>query len=117
MEHAEKLCDSVFMICKGKKVLDGSLEEIRARWREEVLDVSGEGDVALLASAPGVESVRDHPGRFELLMRAGADPQEVLRHLAGRFRVTRFEVRVPKLHDLFVRIAGANGTATTSGGE
>jgi len=117
MEHAEKLCDAVFMICKGRKVLDGSLEEIRARWREEVLDVAGEGDRSVLASAPGVESVRDHSGRYELLLRAGADPQEVLRHLAGRFRVSRFEVRVPKLHDLFVRIAGSNGLATTSGGE
>lgn len=115
MEHAEKLCDSVFMICKGRKVLDGSLESIRAEYREEVLDVAGEGDRVVLASAPGVVAVRDHPGRYELDLAPDADPQRVLQHLAGRFRVTRFEVRSPRLHDLFLRIAGASATA--SGGE
>lgn len=117
MEHAEKLCDAVFMICQGKKVLDGTVESIRARWREEVLDVAGEGDPELLRAAPGVRAVRPHPGRHELELAPGADPQAVLAHLAGRFRVTRFELRAPRLHDIFLRIAGAAGVATTAGGE
>ena len=118
MEHAEKVCDAVFMICKGRKVLDGTLEEIRAQHREEVIDLSGEGDRALLLAAPGVTAVRDHPGRFELEIASGSDPQRVLAHLAGRFQVTRFEVRSPRLHDLFLRIAGGAATlATLPGGE
>ena len=117
MEHAEKLCDAVFMICKGKKVLDGSNAEIRARYAEEVLDVAGEGERALLESAPGVLSVHDHPGRFELRLEPGADPQRVLAHLVGRFRLSRFEARTPRLHDLFLRLAGAGDATTTAGGE
>ncbi len=124
MEHAEKLCDSVFMICKGRKVLDGSLGEIQSRYREEVVDVAGEGARSLLVGAPGVRAVHDHPGRFELELEPGADPQRVLAHLVGRFKLARFESRTPRLHDLFLRLAGpgeatATGTmtTTTAGGE
>ena len=39
-------------------------------------------------------------------MAAGADPQQVLRALIDRTRVTSFAVARPSLHDIFVRIAG-----------
>jgi ABC-type uncharacterized transport system ATPase subunit len=39
-------------------------------------------------------------------MARGCDPQEVLRALVARTRVTSFSVTKPALHDIFVRIAG-----------
>jgi ABC-type uncharacterized transport system ATPase subunit len=39
-------------------------------------------------------------------MARGCDPQEVLRTLLGRTRVTSFSITRPSLHDIFVRIAG-----------
>jgi ABC-2 type transport system ATP-binding protein len=106
METAEKLCDAVFMICKAKKVLDGSLAEIRERYRDDVVEVEGEGDPAAFAGAPGVAEVREHPGRLELTVAQGADPQRILAHALPRYRVQRFEVRAPRLHDIFLRLAG-----------
>jgi ABC-2 type transport system ATP-binding protein len=106
MEHAEKLCDAVFMICKGKKVLDGTLEEIRARFRDDVIEVEGDGERAAFEGAPGVTAVREHPGRYELTVARGADVQRILQHALARFRVRRFEVRAPRLHDIFLKLAG-----------
>jgi ABC-2 type transport system ATP-binding protein len=121
METAEKLCDAVFMICKAKKVLDGTLAGIRERYRDDVVEVEGEGDASAFASAPGVASVREHPGRLELAIERGADPQQILAHALPRFRVRRFEVRAPRLHDIFLRLAGdqngARGDVTAPGGE
>ncbi len=111
MEHAEKLCDAVFMICKGKKVLDGTLEEIRARYRDDVIEVEGDGDRAAFEGAPGVAAVREHPGRLELAVERGADVQRILKHALDRFRVRRFEVRAPRLHDIFLRLAGDDAAA------
>jgi ABC-type uncharacterized transport system ATPase subunit len=42
----------------------------------------------------------------ELRLARGRDPQEVLRVLVARTRVTNFSVMKPSLHDIFVRIAG-----------
>jgi ABC-2 type transport system ATP-binding protein len=121
MEHAEKLCDAVFMICRGKKVLDGTLQEIHARFREDVVDVAGEGDATVFESVAGVRAARVHSGRVEIELERGADPQRLLAAALPRFRVPRFEVRSPGLHDIFVRIAGAdaagNGAPVTARGE
>jgi ABC-2 type transport system ATP-binding protein len=114
MEHAEKLCDAVFMICRGKKVLDGPVEAIRARFREDVIEIAGDGDASVFVDAPGVRAARARGGRVELELERGADPQTILARALPRFRVDRFEVRAPRLHDIFVRIAGAQPGADGS---
>jgi ABC-2 type transport system ATP-binding protein len=108
MEHAEKLCDGVFMICRGRKVLDGPVDAIRARYREDVVEVAGDGDASVFDSAPGVRSVSARAGRLELALERGADPQRILAAALPRFRIERFELRAPRLHDIFVRIAGSD---------
>lgn len=106
MEHAEKLCDAVFMIFKGRKVLDASIEEIRARYREDCVEIEGEGDASVFESVEGVRAARRVAGRLEIDLHAGADPQRLLEAARARFRIARFELRSPRLHEIFVRIAG-----------
>lgn len=106
MAVAEKMCDFVFMIYRGRKVLDGTLDEIKATYGDDTLRVRLDGNGVALAEIPGVEKVNDF-GRFqELRMGDGADPQAILHALAERARVQHFEIARPSLHDIFVRIAG-----------
>ncbi len=106
MAVAEKMCDAIFMIFRGRKVLDGTLDDIQSRYGEDTLRVRIDGNGDALRDLPGVERVNDY-GRFqELRMNAGVDPQQILVSLAGRTRVHHFEVARPSLHDVFVRIAG-----------
>src|SRR5207344_1321314 len=39
MGTAEKMCDRIFMIYRGKKVLDGSLDEIQAQYGHDTIRV------------------------------------------------------------------------------
>ena len=105
MDVAEKMCDFVFMIFKGRKVLDGTLDSIRDQYGDDTLRVRLDGDGAALEGLPGIDRVKD-AGRFqELRMADGADPQSILRALSARARVEHFEIAKPRLHDIFVRIA------------
>ena len=106
MAVAESLCDSIFMIFRGKKVLDGPLETIQAEYGNDTIRVSAEAGAAAMDGLPNVEKVRDLGHVQELRMARGCDPQEVLRALLGRTRVTSFSIARPSLHDIFVRIAG-----------
>jgi ABC-2 type transport system ATP-binding protein len=103
MSVAESMCDSILMIYRGRKVLDGTLDAIQRQYGNDTIRVSAAGGFDDL---PGVEKVRDLGQVQELRMARGCDPQEVLRALVARTRVTSFSVTKPALHDIFVRIAG-----------
>jgi ABC-2 type transport system ATP-binding protein len=105
MAVAERMCDFVFMIYKGRKVLDGTLDAIRDQYGEDTLRVRLEGDDVRLGGLPGVARVTDHGRLQEMQLHPGADPQAVLAELMRRGRVRHFEQARPSLHDIFVRIA------------
>jgi len=106
MNVAATLCDAIFMIFKGKKVLDGTLASIQAQYGSDTIRVSVEGGVGAVQGIAGVEQVRDQGQFQDLRIGKDCDPQGVLRTLVGRGAVHSFAVVHPSLHDIFVRIAG-----------
>jgi len=106
MHVAEHMCDSIFMIFRGKKVLDGTLEAIQRRYGADTIRVGVNGNAASLQALPGVEGIRDLGQVQELRMAAGCDPQQILQALVARTRVLSFAVTRPSLHEIFIRIAG-----------
>jgi len=116
MGTAERMCDRIFMIFKGRKVLDGTLEDIQAEYGVDTVRVRTAGGAAALAGLPGIEGVNDF-GQIQEVRLTG-DPQRFLQQLASRSAVYHFEVTRPSLHDIFVRIAkpaGENGVRGDEG--
>ncbi|MBM3999466.1 MAG: ATP-binding cassette domain-containing protein [Planctomycetes bacterium] len=106
MPVAEMMCDTICMIHRGKKVLDGSLAEIQGRFAEDTIRLRADGDIAFYRSLPGVNEVNAYGPYAELRLAASADPRRILRALADHGTVHQFEITHPSLHDIFVRIAG-----------
>jgi ABC-2 type transport system ATP-binding protein len=106
MSVAEKMCDFIFMIYKGKKVLDGKLEDIQDAYGNDTVRVRMEGDETALHGVPGVVKVTDFGRLQELRLDRNVDAQQVLTDLMERGKVRHFELTRPSLHDIFVRIAG-----------
>ena len=103
MSTAEKMCDRIFMIFRGRKVLDGSLESIQARYGADTVRVRTSKGAAVLSGMPEVEAVNDFGQMQEV--RVSGDPQAFLARLTERAAVFHFEVTRPSLQDIFVRIA------------
>lgn len=106
MNMAEKMCDFIFMIFKGQKVLDGTLSSIQDAYGQDTVRVRIDGDPSVLHHIPGVERVNNHGQLQELRLTDGWDAQPVLGTILARTRVRFFELARPSLHDIFVRIAG-----------
>jgi ABC-2 type transport system ATP-binding protein len=103
MMTAERLCDRIFMIFRGHKVLDGSMSDIHSQFGHDTIRVRTAGGSAALTGLAGVESIADS-GNFQDVRIAG-DPQAFLHALANRTAIHHFELKKPSLHDIFVRIA------------
>ena len=106
MHEAEKLCEFILLINKGKLVVDGTLDQIRSRWSSHAVTAQLEGDTSFIAKLPIVTSVEHHDKQLEISLAEDADPQQLLEELVERVRVQAFEVKVPSLHEIFVRLVG-----------
>ncbi|NQV14343.1 ATP-binding cassette domain-containing protein [bacterium] len=107
MATAEKVCDYIFMIHKGKKVLDGTLNEIQDKYGSDTLRIRSKNKASGLNAIRGVENVHDFGQIQELRITQGADHQAILKELLNSNKLLSFELTKPSLHDIFVRIAGA----------
>ena len=108
MEQAEQICDHVLLINQGRKVLDGSLSEIRSSGGRAIrLDYDGDG--SCLAELSGVSHINDAGKQAELFLHPDADSQSVLAALVtAGVHVRRFDLRELSLHEIFIRAVGGS---------
>lgn len=114
MQHAERLCDHVVLLARGRKVFDGSVAQARSH-APRALVLEGGVDEAAVAALPGVEQVtaettEDGARRFTAALAKGAAGQEALKAAFGAgLDISRFEMREPTLHDAFITLTGGEG--------
>ena len=106
MEQAEQVCDYVLLIDQGRKVLDGSLSQVKSSG-DRAIRLDYDGDGSGLDRLPGVRRVNDAGKQAELFLQEGADPQAVLAGLVSTgVQVRRFDPRELSLHEIFIRAVG-----------
>ena len=113
MQHAERLCDRLLLLARGRKKFEGTLDQARAELPARLAVVAKDNP----ASISGVESADDRGEvengwrRWDVLLESGVAPGDVLeRCVAEQFPLRRFEQIHASLHDVFVHIVGAPET-------
>lgn len=114
MATAERMCDRIFMIFRGRKVLDGTLEDIQRQYGADTIRLRTAGGAAALEKMPEIEAMNDFGQLQEVRLKG--DVQAFLSRVAARTAVYHFEVARPSLHDIFVRIARPDQEAGEPGG-
>jgi ABC-2 type transport system ATP-binding protein len=112
MSAAEEMCDFIVMIFQGRKVLDGTMKEIRAEYGRTTVRIRTDAPSRDLLQAEGVGEVVPLAKGFELILEQEADPGAVLSGVASRMPLTRAEIAEPTLHEIFLRIAGPGAGKT-----
>jgi len=107
MEVAEKICDDICLINRSRKVLDGSIREVKRGFGRNSVALRFEGGDGVLDDRDIVASVVQHSDEAEALLAPGADAQELLRRLlASGASVSKFELVEPSLNDIFIEKVG-----------
>ena len=119
MEHAEKLCDRLCIIARGKKLIDGSLVEVKGTHGGKHVIVEFDGSQGGARQVFGdrrlVAKLQDFGQHAELELAPGADAQEILRALVtSGARLSRFELASPSLHKIFVDLVGPDAATAAA---
>ena len=119
MQHAERLCDRIILIAKGKKIFDGTIPEAKRIVPRRVRIETGD-PIDVLRSLPEVVSTRTLEKEngsaatngalpWELELHEQADPQVILQTCFERgIRLRSFNQTEPTLHEVFMRLVGAS---------
>ena len=113
MQHAERLCDKVVLLARGRKAFEGTVEEAKATSRR-FLELEGAISTEQAAGLPGVTGVdvvseQDGVRVLKAALGPGGRGQDALKAaFLGGLDVRRFDLREPSLHDAFIDLTGDN---------
>jgi ABC-2 type transport system ATP-binding protein len=103
MEVAEKICDDICLINRSRKILDGSIRDVKRSFGRNAVALRMQGGEAVLENRSLVSNLQRHSDSLEVLLAEGADSQTLLQDLiAAGARIERFEMIEPSLHDIFI---------------
>lgn len=108
MEDAQALCDRILLIDKGRRLLYGTVADIRRAFSDGAVEVVGRDLPLEVDKLPSASHATSYNGSVRYLLREGASAQDLFRDLGGSSaQVERFAVEAPNLAEIFVRaVAG-----------
>ncbi len=106
MEHAERICNRIMLIDKGRQVAYGAMADIKARFGADSVALEYDGDGGFIAGLPYVRGVTAFPRYQEVELASAEDADKLLREVAGKIRIRRFELIQPSLHTIFLKLVG-----------
>lgn len=106
MDQVEKLCDSICLVNRGRSVLQGKLAKVKAQYGKNNVQIEYDGNGDFLEHSQLVGSYNNYGNYVEVRLAPGADPQQLLRMVAERSRVSKFEVMEPSLEEIFIDVVG-----------
>jgi len=103
LPQAEELCDHLCLINRGRTILQGSLDEVRARFARPALKILSSASDAEVSRVPGVAAVRHHNGARLVELTAGTPVASAIRDLAATLPIEGIEPYQASLEDIFLR--------------
>ena len=112
MSHAERICERIVLLAKGRKIFDGTVPEARRTIPRRV-KIRSAGDLSALGEIDGIVAMdRSEPEEerfpvYDIRITDGFDPQEILKACFEKdIPLETFEQTDPTLHDVFVHLVG-----------
>ncbi len=110
MEQAEKLCDRICLINKGRVVLYGELGDVKRKYGNDTIHMEFEGDSSRLKSLDQIASMDLYENYAEIRTKEGMSRQEFLKQAVSLVDVTKFSVEEASLNSIFIDAVKADKT-------
>jgi ABC-2 type transport system ATP-binding protein len=104
MEQVEEICDHIVLVNLGKKILDGTVANIKQQFKENIFSIETEAGVSLTES-PAFSIVRKEASKTLVKINEGFRPNDLLQQLITQnTQVVGFNELLPSLNDIFIHL-------------
>ncbi|MCK6606006.1 MAG: ATP-binding cassette domain-containing protein [Ignavibacteriaceae bacterium] len=111
MDIAEKLCESIFLINKGREVCSGNISEVKKQFGTEAIKIEYSGDASFLKTMPEVKTVDLYQNFAEVELVKGSDTSDFLMKILPWLNIRQFSVLEPTLYKIFIDVIKQTGGA------
>jgi ABC-2 type transport system ATP-binding protein len=106
MEQVEEICDKIVLVNNGKKILDGSVKQIKDDFKEHIFKVGFE-ELPESFSSSAFDIVDSHECSYNVKIKDGNKPANVLQEfLNQKAAIVSFNEILPSLNEIFIKVAG-----------
>jgi ABC-2 type transport system ATP-binding protein len=117
MDHAEKLCDTICLIARGKVILEGRVDEIKRRFGKNSIQMIYSGDGSFLRNLPTIKAAYIYENYAELILHNEDQGSKVLAEIAPRLNVRKYENVEPSLNAIFLELVGGGDKGLDGSGK
>ena len=104
MDAAEKICDHVYLINEGRKVLDGELDQIQQEYGRNSVQLEYKGDGQIIKNLPILESFNDFGNFVEIQLKEGHMVNDLLKELIDKIEIYRVQAKRSTLNEIFINL-------------
>jgi ABC-2 type transport system ATP-binding protein len=104
MEQVEEICNQIVLVNKGKKILDGTVQQVKQDFKENLFSVELENIPATISN-PSFNVVKANGSQLLVKINEGYKPNDVLTYfMSNGAGIISFQENLPSLNDIFIRL-------------
>jgi ABC-2 type transport system ATP-binding protein len=104
MEQVEEICNHIVLVNKGKKILDGTVKQVKNEFKENLFHI-GAAVLPEHLATPIFEVVKHSPEELLIKLSAGVSNNDVLQYFISKgVSVNSFKEELPSLNEIFIRL-------------
>ena len=118
MESVEELCDSVALINKSRKILDGKVFEVREKFKQNLFkvvlsDVNAE-NLEKLKNQYQLVNIHDQHGLISFDLNYNEDQNLLLNDLMKAGKIRSFDEKIPSMNEVFITAVSSPQSAISN---
>lgn len=112
MEQVEEICDQIILVNKGKKILDGGVQEVKQQYKENLFSIGFDKLPKEAYGTPAFHVAGTKNQSLIVKINEGYTPNHILHHfIQQQAGIVSFHEILPSLNDIFIKLV--EGTPLT----
>jgi len=112
MEQVEEICDHIVLVNLGKKILDGTVADVKQQFKENKFSIKLAGIPANIEDA-SYQLIDQKANAFTIKINEGYDGNDVLlRFINQGIKIESFNEILPSLNDIFIQLVDGTKSVT-----